>query len=210
MSRRPTLHERAAYIADGGGRQLDLAQSAELGLIVELLADASTWTEPKPRLGDTVVDAVTDLAAGSRRPRRRVPTIVAGAAATIAMFAIVFGIVSREAAHAEFDADLRATISAPKASGSVELYRNRSGFRVTLDARDLPTLPPGEYYEAWLKSPAGAVIPIGTFSSSEDEVTLWSGASATGFVTMMVTVEAKFGHPAMSGEVVLVGDLRRI
>lgn len=207
MSHRPTLHERASYITDGGRRQLDFGQSAEVRLIAELLADASTWSEPRHRLGDTVVDAVTDLASGSRRPRHRVTKMVAGAAVVLATLAIVFGIVSREEAHAELDADLRATVSASNSSASVELYRNRSGFRVVLDARDLPTLPPGEYYQAWLRNAAGAVIPIGTFSSSQDEVTLWSGASATGFVRMTVTVESKADHLASSGRVVLVGDL---
>ncbi len=89
------------------------------------------------------------------------------------------------------------------------MYRNRSGFRVVLDARDLPTLPPGEYYQASLRNAAGAVIPIGTFSSSRDEVTLWSGASTVGFVRMTVTVESKADHLASSGRVVLVGDLHR-
>jgi hypothetical protein len=209
MSQGPTLNERAAYITDGGRRQLDFGQSAEVRLIADLLADASTWSEPRHRLGDTVVDAVTDLASGSRRPRRRVSKIVAGAAVVLATVAIVFGIVAREDAHAEFDAELRATASAPNASASAELYRNRSGFRVVLDARDLPTLPPGRYYQAWLKNAAGAVIPIGSFSSSQDEVTLWSGASTVGFVRMMVTVESNVDHLASSGPVVLVGDLRR-
>ena len=209
MSHRPSLQERASYITDGGRRQLDFGQSAEVRLIAELLADASTWSEPKHRLGDTVVDAVTDLASGSRRPRHRVTKMVAGAAVVLATLAIVFGIVSRDEAHAEFDADLRTTVSASNssASASVELYRNRSGFRVVLDARDLPTLPPGEYYQAWLRNAAGAVIPIGTFSSSRDEVTLWSGASTVGFVRMTVTVESKADHLASSGRVVLVGDL---
>jgi hypothetical protein len=207
MSHRPTLHERASYITDGGRRQLDFGQSAEVRLIAELLADASTWSEPKHRLGDTVVDAVTDLASGSRRPRHRTTKLVAGAVVALATLAIVFGIVSREEAHAELDADLRATVSASNASASVELYRNRSGFRVVLDARDLPTLPPGEYYQAWLRNAAGAVIPIGSFSSSQDEVTLWSSASTAGFVRMTVTVETKADHLASSGPVVLVGDL---
>jgi hypothetical protein len=207
MSHRPTLHERASYITDGGRRQLDFGQSAEVRLIAELLADASTWSEPKHRLGDTVVDAFTDLASGSRRPRHRTTKLVAGAVVALATLAIVFGIVSREEAHAELDADLRATVSASNASASVELYRNRSGFRVVLDARDLPTLPPGEYYQAWLRNAAGAVIPIGSFSSSQDEVTLWSSASTAGFVRMTVTVETKADHLASSGPVVLVGDL---
>jgi hypothetical protein len=208
MSQGPTLNERAAYITDGGRTQLDFGQSPEVRLIAELLADASTWTEPTRRLGDTVVDAVTGLASGSRRPRRRVLKLVAGAALVLAILAIGFGIVARKEAHAEFAAELRPTVSAPNASASAELYRNRSGFRVVLDAHDLPTLPPGGYYQAWLKNAAGAVVPIGSFSSSRDEVTLWSGASPAGFVRMMVTMESKVDHLGSSGPVVLVGELR--
>jgi hypothetical protein len=77
-----------------------------------------------------------------------------------------------------------------------------------LDALDLPTLPPGGSYQAWLKTAAGAVVPIGSFSSSRDEVTLWSGASPAGFVRMMVTMESKVDHLGSSGPVVLVGELR--
>jgi hypothetical protein len=210
MSSRPTLHERAAFITDGGRRHLDFAQSAEVMLIAEVLADASTWRDPGARLADEVVDGVTDLASGSRRPRRHAAKCAAAAVVVLATLAIAFAIVSREEPQAEFDAQLQATVSAPRASASAEVYRNRSGFRVVLDARDLPVLAAREYYQAWLRNAAGTVIPIGTFSSSQDEVTLWSGSSAVGFVRMMVTVESATDGADLSGRVVLVGDVRRL
>ena len=206
MNPRPTLHERAAFITDGRHRHLDLAQSAEVMLIAEVLADASIWTEPGARLADSVVDGVTDLASGPRRSHRRAVRLTAVAAVVVAVLTIAVAIVVRTEPDAEFDAQLRATVSAPRASASAELYRNHSGFRVVLDARDLPTLTAGDYYQAWLKNDAGALVPIGTFSSSQDEVTLWSGASAAKFVRILVTTESTVPAPEPS-RVVLVGDV---
>jgi len=40
-----------------------------------------------------------------------------------------------------------------------------------------PALRSGEYYQAWLKNSAGALVPIETFSSSDGRVTLWSVVS---------------------------------
>jgi hypothetical protein len=210
MNPRPTLHERAAFITDGGHRHLDLAQSAEVMLIAEVLAEASIWTDPGARLGDSVVDCVTDLASGPRRGRRRSVRLAAVAAAVVATLATAVAIVVRTEPDAEFDAQLQSTVSAPRASASAsasaELYRNRSGFRVVLDARDLPSLPEGDYYQAWLKNDVGGLVPIGTFSSSQDEVTLWSGASAANFVRILVTTESTISAPEPS-RVVLVGEV---
>ena len=61
--------------------------------------------------------------------------------------------------------------------------------------------------EAWLKNPEGTAIPIGTFSSSKDYVTLWAGASPDAFPIMSVTIEAADNDQTSSGRTVLVGEL---
>ena len=88
------------------------------------------------------------------------------------------------------------------------MYHSNAGFRVTLDAHGLPALPRGEYYQAWLQSRDGTVVPIGTFSSSDGHVTLWSGVSAKEFPIVSVTVEPTDKQLAPSGHRVLVGELR--
>ena len=68
-------------------------------------------------------------------------------------------------------------------------------------------MPAGEYYQAWLKNSAGTLVPIGTFSSSDGRVTLWSGVSPKDFPAISVTIEAADGNQASSGNRVLVGEV---
>ena len=77
-------------------------------------------------------------------------------------------------------------------------------------SHELPPLPPGQYYEAWLKNAQGVSVPIGTFSSSQDYVTLWAGASPDEFPIICVTIEAADNNQASSGQTVLVGQLHAV
>ena len=106
------------------------------------------------------------------------------------------------------EAQLRGTVSAPRAQASADITRNDAGFRITLDANGLPALRSGAYYQAWLKNAAGALVPIGTFSSSDGRVTLWSGLSPKDFPTLTVTIEATDNDQTSSGRQVLVGEVR--
>ena len=58
-----------------------------------------------------------------------------------------------------------------------------------------------------MKNAAGTLVPIGTFSSSDGRVTLWSGVSPDDFPTMTVTIEAADNDQASSGRRVLVGEV---
>jgi hypothetical protein len=51
-------------------------------------------------------------------------------------------------------------------------------------------------------------VPIGTFSSSDGRVTLWSGLSPKDFPTLTVTIEATDNDQTSSGRQVLVGEVR--
>ena len=62
----------------------------------------------------------------------------------------------------------------------------------------------GTFYEAWLKSADGQLVPVGTFNSFED-VTLWSGVSPQTHPTLTVTRQVDNGDPKSTGEVVLKG-----
>jgi hypothetical protein len=228
MTERPTHEEREALIAGDRIDALTAAERDDLALFADLLADPSTWAEPGAGLEDSIVqaiavaDPVRDQGATSaanvtaistRRSstnrswtRRRVFASVIAAAAAIVIVAGAFAVVRRDP-HAAFKTKLSATALAPGAHASADMYRNRAGFHVELDAHGLPLLPSGEYYQAWLKNAANTLVPIGTFSSSDGKVTLWSGVSPRDFPTMTVTVEATDNDQASSGKRVLVGPV---
>jgi hypothetical protein len=122
---------------------------------------------------------------------------------------VVLALVAiRDTAAPDFTTRLEGTELALGASASSEMTRTDSGFRITLDARGLPTLAPDEFYQAWLKNDAGTLVPVGTFSSSDDRVTLWSGVSPAEYPTMTVTIESADNEQGSSGRRVLEGQVQ--
>ena len=219
MSDRPTNEEREKLLADARGGALDPQEAPELELLADVLGDSSTWAEPRAGLEDAVVRAVADAeptTTSSRTPtarseaRRRRRRVLASALAAAALIATVVAtvLVTREGTSPDYEAQLRGTVSAPRAQASADITRNDAGFRITLDANGLPALRSGAYYQAWLKNAAGALVPIGTFSSSDGSVTLWSGLSPKDFPTLTVTIEATDNDQTSSGRQVLVGEVR--
>jgi hypothetical protein len=223
MSDVPNNEEREALIAGDRADALEADEAAELSLLAELLADPSTWAEPSAGLENMIVGAVTaaepdtapsvtPLAAGTRRAtarrrRRRVMAALVAAAATIVIL-VATVLVTQGGSGPDYEAQLAATALAPGAHASAEISRTDAGFRVTLDARGLPHLQAGEYYQAWLKNAADTLVPIGSFSSSDDTVTLWSGVSPKDFPTITVTIESMDNDQASSGRRVLIGNVR--
>jgi hypothetical protein len=189
--------------------------------LAKLLAHPSPWAEPSAELEDAVVRAVADAAptattsptairSRERRetmPRRRRFVLSAVAAAAVIAIGVGTVLVTRggRGAEPEYAARLRATSLAPGAHASADIIRTTAGFRITLDASGLPRLPAGEYYQAWLKNAAGTLVPVGTFSSTDGQVTLWSGVSPRDFPAITVTIEAPDDDQASSGRRVLVG-----
>jgi hypothetical protein len=187
----------------------------------EVLADPSTWVEPRARLEDMVVRAVTDAALWSargdasrrsrtRRRRRQRALAVLGAAAAVAVAAVVVLSTMMQTGQPplDFSGTLAATALAPRAHADVEVRKTPAGYHVVLEAHRLPSLGPGEYYEAWLHDAAGTAVPIGTFSSGRDYVTLWSGVSPGTLPILTVTVERADNDQQSSGRVVLRGRMR--
>ena len=207
--------EREALIA--GERALQPDEAAELALLADLLADSSTWAEPSAGLEDAVLHAVgaaepAEAAAPARRQERksrrwRVGASIAAAAAAIVIVAGTFSVV-HSSSSTDFTAELSATALAPTSGASARINHNESGFRIHMNAHGLAALPAGEYYQAWLKNAAGTLVPIGTFSSSDNDITLWSGVSPKDFPTLTVTIEAADNNQASSGRRVLVGEVR--
>ena len=142
-----------------------------------------------------------------RTPRRIALGAFAAAAVAAAAVAVAVVAVGSGSQGTRFQAALGPTRLAPGASGEATLTKTSSGWRIHLDATGLPRLAEGRFYEAWLRNPAGVLVPIGTFNEGPN-VTLWAGVSPAGFGVLTVTRERADGNQASSGEKVLVGPVR--
>jgi anti-sigma-K factor RskA len=220
MTDRSTNAERERLILDaaGGARA---AGRAELSLLVEALGSPSTWAEPRRGLEDAVVRAVTTaqrIETSSRRrsqgPRphvgRRRWRLLVSASVAAAVIAVIIGIALTTGSddRPNYHAELVGTGIAASAHAVADITRTDGGFSVSLAAHGLPTLRSGEYYQAWLKNAGGTLVPIGTFSSSKGQLTLWSGVSPKNFPTLSVTIETADDVQTSSGRRVLVGAVR--
>jgi Anti-sigma-K factor rskA len=222
-------NDRIAYLAGEAVDALTPAERAELDELKSLLEDQAAWTEPPPELEDRVVSAIADEARtrarpqaaparARRRPRLRLglilerPIYAAGAIAGLVAIVVVAGLVSRGSnksatAPLHFAMVVSGTPLAPSAHGSATLTKTSSGWRINLAATGLPRLSNGRYYQAWVKDPAGTLVPVGTFNDAVN-VTLWSGVPITQYRTLTVTRQQANGNPASSGQRVLTGTAK--
>jgi hypothetical protein len=130
-----------------------------------------------------------------------------GAAATVAAMAVAVGLaVFGSDSPQRFEVALAGTELAPGVNGNASLTKTPSGWRIELYAKGLPRLDSGRFYEAWLRSDDGNLVPIGTFNEGED-VMLWAGVSPQEFPTLTVTREQADGDQSSSGEKVLAGTI---
>jgi anti-sigma-K factor RskA len=207
-----------AALADGSlapERRAELeAQIAESPELAELLAEQERAVG-FARSAASEVEAPAGLRArvDARRQARRTPgwrrpvLIGAAAAATVVVaVAVGLGVFGSSTSGERFHASLAATGLAPAASGNATLTKTASGWRIELDATGLPRLDNGRFYEAWLKDPAGVLVPVGTFNEGR-KVTLWAGVSPKTFTSLSVTREEADGNQASSGRKVLVAKI---
>lgn len=149
----------------------------------------------------------------ARRPARtfRAPRRLAlggvAAAAVLAAAAVAVVVSGSGSRGARFQAALGPTPLAPGAHGEAALTRTPSGWRIHLNATGLPRLAGDRFYEAWLRSSAGDLVPVGTFNDGRN-VTLWAGVSPVSYTVLTVTRERADGNQASSGEMVLAGPIR--
>lgn len=177
---------------------------AEQRRAVALAQDAAAQVEAPAGLRARI-----EAQRGARRARARRGLVVLGATGAAALAVAIGLTVFRSGASPErFHVALAATALAPGARGDATLTRTSSGWRIELDARGLPRLAGGRFYEAWLRNSAGVLVPIGTFNEGR-KVTLWAGVSPTDFPTLTVTRERADGAQASSGAKVLVGTATR-
>ena len=182
--------DRAAYLAGEDRPGLTAHERAELDELRGVLDSPATWVEASTELEDRVVRAIAEEAAGRQampRERRRTlrwrlprPAYSLGGLAIAAVVAIAVLLATNGSSRApeQFAAVVSGTTLAPDASGSATLTKTVSGWRIELSATGLPRLAGGRYYEAWLKSAAGVLVPVGTFNDAR-KVTLWAGVPPT-------------------------------
>jgi hypothetical protein len=146
--------------------------------------------------------------AATPRARWLRPQVLAGAvAAAVAMVvAVAVFAPSDGTTSGQLAAKLAPTELLPDARGDATFTRTESGWRIELDASGLPRLDDGRFYQGWLKSDDGALVPIGTFNEGE-HVVLWAGVSPVDHPTITITEESDDGDPASSGRRVLVGPI---
>jgi len=212
MNERPSNEELEAMLSDAREHDLEPGEAAELALLADLLAADGTWVEPAAGLEDAVLKAVAGAPAATASPlrhtsRRRRLAWSAIPAAAVAAAVVTFVAVLPSGPGADYVSQLTATGIAPGAHASADIRRNDAGFRIELHPAGLSALGAGEYYQAWLKDANGTLVPVGTFSSSDGDVTLWSGVSPQTFTTLTVTIEKANNDQTSSCRRVLVGDV---
>jgi hypothetical protein len=222
--------DRIAYLSGEPVDSLTPQERAELDEVRGLLTTPATWEEPDSALEDRIVSAIAEEARRGRpvesappapaapeapksgrepwlRRLFRRPAIAFGglaAAAAAVAVAIVLAAGSSSPAPLQFAMVVSGTSLAPGAHGSATLTKMSSGWEIQLSATGLPHLSGGRYYQAWLKNPAGILVPVGTFNDAQ-RVILWSGAPVTQFRSFSVTEQLANGNPVSSGRRVLVG-----
>ena len=210
--------EELAALADGSiepDRRAELEARIDASpMLVDRLAEQERAVALLRGAGDEV-DAPAELrerldaqrsARTVRTPRR---LALGGIAVTaVAAAAIALAVVASSGSHGtRFRAALGPTPLASGASGEATLTRTPSGWRIHLHATGLPRLAGDRFYEAWLRSSTGVLVPLGTFNEGEN-VTLWAGVSPASYKVLTVTRERADGNQASSGQKVLVGPVR--
>jgi hypothetical protein len=220
----PEPDDPIAYLTGEGGRSLPADQRADLDALRAILSDPAVWAEPSESLEESIAQAIAEEARRSHpqaarvrpgraiRPltRRRPRLALAALAATAAIIALVlvFSLRGSGPAPERFAMIVSGTALAPGAHGSATLSKRESGWAISLSATGLPRLSGRRYYyQAWLRSRAGILVPVGTFNDAR-QVTLWSGVPVTQYPSLTVTVQPANGQPASSGRRVLIGTIR--
>jgi hypothetical protein len=104
---------------------------------------------------------------------------------------------------------LAGTGLAPRAMAEVRLHETPCGLSISLHVTGLAPCPSGTFYEAWLRSPDGDLVPVGTFHlrGGNETIQLWAGVDTDRYPTFTVTVQHEGAGTQPSGVVVLQGRL---
>ncbi len=153
----------------------------------------------------------------STRQARRQRRILGLAAAVLVVGALAAGavIVNRSSGGASTELVARASLTGAgldpggDSTGSAELLEDDDGWKVAIQADDLPDLPEGSYYEAWLLgSGPGQVQSLGALEG-DGRFAVPEGLAIDDFPLVDVSIEPIDGNPAHSSKSVLRGELEQ-
>lgn len=192
---------------------LDRSEQVIADQIRTMLAHPAVWLDPPdlpvhPAALDTPAQVATAPAPASPKRRRRLlwglgAAVVTGLAAAVLAVAVV-----ASPRHETVRFALAGTGQAPGARASVTAIKQDAGWRVRLDADDLPGAAQGTYYEGWIVM-GDNYVPLGTFHLRQPgEVELWAGVAVDEATRLEVTRQ-RVGGDQTPGEPVLVGAIPR-
>lgn len=150
--------------------------------VVAILRDPALWDSPSVDLADRVIRDVaseSELApATADRATRRGGiryAVLGAAAAVLAVLVIVVGISAfDQSGERVVSAALIPTGRAGDSGGSLDLRASDAGVGIEVDAPDLPPCAEGDYYEGWVRTHDGGMVPAGTFRAG-GTIELWAG-----------------------------------
>ena len=188
------------------------------GDMAALLADPTMWENPSSDVGDRIIDAVRSesslhdaVPVASTSDGRRAwlrPALLGAAAAIVFLFGgiVVLSALSGVEDRETFSSELISTGLLANVSGDVDIAVFDSGLRIDLDAPTLPRRDNGAYYEGWLQTFDGDLVPVGTFHEG-DGVVLWAGVGLDQVESFTITLEESAAGQDLgqgsSGDVVL-------
>lgn len=189
------------------------------GRVTELLATPTIWAEPPAELFDRVTSAVPiePGESGGRRRRPRLPPWVRPAliGAAVAVLLLVGGVVVLSALSGTVERDTVEASLVPTGeildvSGDVTITSFPFGIEVVLDAPSLPPRVDGVFYQAWVGTASGDLVPVGSFERG-GQITMTAGVDLDRVTSFVITLEtpapgADDGQ-ASSDDVVLRADL---
>jgi anti-sigma-K factor RskA len=146
---------------------------------------------------------------GRRRARSRWLAVAAAAAVVVVAATVGVALSTGGDDGDAREVALQGSELAPDASATATVEELGSGVAIEIDVSDLPPAEPGTYYQAWLKSPDGALVTIGTFHmrGGDDVVELWAGVDLADYPLLTVTLQREGAGQESSGEVVLSGEV---
>lgn len=163
---------------------------------------------------DVRVDGGPTITA-TRRARRQRRLVALAAAVLVVMALAASALLVDRGSTGSTELVARASLSGAgldpggDSTGSAELLEGSAGWKVAIQAEDLPELPDGSYYEAWLLGAGpeqvqslGALEGDGRFAVPE-------GLAIDDFPLVDVSIEPIDGNPAHSSKSVLRGELEK-
>jgi anti-sigma-K factor RskA len=185
------------------------AELSELERLPALLSIAAPPVELPGDLEERTISAVHRAA--SKRRSRRFAQLGAAAAACVALLAVLtFGNFGAQPQTADFA--LAPVTGAVAMRAEAHAVKVANGWQVDLIATNLP---PGQY-ECWYTGPGDQAgtpnrVSAGTFkveAGGKVDVVMTVGVSPLQFTTMEISKEPADNNPAMTGTVVLRGEVR--